>query len=764
MMRKVRVLIGLLLAVVLACVAVVSATAAAEFTDIEGHAYEASILDLGSRGFVGGYPDGTFRPDNPLQRQQFAKMTVLTLGCRVTVADVSGFPDTPTPSDPVNNPLYPGSYVAVAAESQIIQGYANGLFGFYDNLTRQQAISIAVRAAGAALEDAPVGYVGELDYSDESHGANIMKAEFNGLLAGISNLSTWDPTANATRGEAAEILSKVFQKLGKADLVLKNGVIYTVDEGRTSAEAIAVRGDTIVFVGSSADAEGWIDGDTKVVDVGGKLVLPGLIDSHAHATSGVSDIYEVALYGIGSVEEYQQAIADFVASKSGLTALQGAGWINSVFGEHGPTAAMLDAVCADIPAVLYSEDYHSVWVNTKTLALAGVTAETPTPEGGVIERDAGGNPTGTLRENAVALVADVIPAYTTEQMVEGLSYFQEFAHSLGLTTVYIPSMPSGDTTGLQALHELDASGALTIRFPTAMDLSPEDDVSRVDEIVAAQKAEEGGNYEIVAAKIFMDGVLEGVTAYLEEPYVVRPEYRGELLWDPQHYNEMCAALDKAGIQIHVHSIGDAATRITLDGFAYARGQNGERDSRNMITHLQLVNAADIARFADLGVIAVPQPYWFVVDTYYAQAVDYVGQERADKQYPMKSFFDAGVTVASGSDYPVSWPPDPMLAIEIGVTRTVPEASEIYVDPDYNTALSPAECVTVQQMIESFTINGARAIFKENKIGSLEVGKKADMVVLSQNILAIDPKQIHSTVPLLTYFAGQEVYRSEGYAD
>ena len=170
---------------------------------------------------------------------------------------------------------------------------------------------------------------------------------------------------------------------------------------------------------------------------------------------------------------------------------------------------------------------------------------------------------------------------------------------------------------------------------------------------------------------------------------------------------MCAALDKAGIQIHVHSIGDAATRITLDGFAYARQQNGARDARDMITHLQLVNKSDIARFADLGVIAVPQPYWFVVDTYYHQAVEYVGQERADKQYPMKSFFDAGVTVASASDYPVSWPPDPMLAIELGITRTVPEGSEIYVDPDYETALWPAECVTVEQMIESFTINGAQ---------------------------------------------------------
>jgi len=548
----------------------------------------------------------------------------------------------------------------------------------------------------------------------------------------------------------------------RADLVLTNGVVYTVDEDRTSVEAVAIRGDTIVFVGSSAEAEKWIGEDTEVIDLEGRLVLPGLIDSHAHATSGVSDIYEVPLYGLGSMEDCQQAIADFVAATADLAALQGAGWINSVFGEHGPTAAMIDEVCADIPAALYSEDYHSVWVNTKTLELAGVTADTPDPEGGIIERDADGNPSGTLRESAMELVAGVIPAYTPEQLVEGLTYFQEFAHSLGLTTVYIPSMPSGDTAALEALHAFDASGAMTIRFPTAVDVSPEDDISIAGQIVASKAAEAGGNYEIVAAKIFMDGVLEGVTAYLEEPYDIRPDYRGELLWDPQHYNEICAALDKAGVQIHVHSIGDAATRITLDGFAYAREQNGPRDSRNMITHLQLVNDSDIPRFAELGVIAVPQPYWFVVDTYYDQAVDYVGQERADRQYPMKSLFDAGVTVASASDYPVSWPPDPMVAIEIGVTRTVPAGSEAYVDPDYETPLWAEEGVTVEQMIESFTINGAQAIFKENELGSLEVGKKADLVVLSQNILEIPAGEIHNTIALLTYFDGQEVYRSDQF--
>jgi len=548
-----------------------------------------------------------------------------------------------------------------------------------------------------------------------------------------------------------------------ADLVLTNGVIYTVDKDRSVVEALAVRGGIIVYAGDNVGAQELVGAETKVVDLEGKFVLPGLMDSHAHATSGVSDLYEVPLYGIGSVEEYQQTIADFLAAAPDLAALQGAGWINSVFGPKGPTAAMLDEVAPEIPVVLYSEDYHSAWVNTKALEAAGVTKDTPDPAGGIIERDAEGNPLGTLRETAMDLVADVIPPYTVEQYVEGLVYFQDFAHSLGLTTVYIPSLPGGGEAGVDALHKLEASGGMTVRFPTALGVFPENDTTIVNEIVQRREEEAGGAFEIAAAKIFMDGVLEGGTAYLEEPYSYQPG-NGELLWDPQKYNEMCAVLDKAGVQIHVHSIGDASTRITLDGFAYAREQNGPRDSRNMITHLQLVHPEDIDRFADLDVIAVPQPYWFVVDTYYTQAVEYVGQERADMQYPMKRFFDKGVKVASASDYPVSWPPDPMLAMELGVTRTVPSESEIYVDPDYETALTPEEDVTIEQMIESFTINGAYAIFKEDEIGSLEVGKKADFIVLSQNLLEIDPKEIHNTVVLLTYFEGQEVYRSEGYSE
>lgn len=544
----------------------------------------------------------------------------------------------------------------------------------------------------------------------------------------------------------------------KADVVLTNGYIYTVDAKGSVAEAMAVSGDAIVYVGSNKGAQVWIGENTRVIDLHGRMILPGLVDSHAHAADAVSEIYEVSLYGLGSVDEIRQAIRDFVAATPGLHAVKGAGWINAVFGPNGPTKDILDEIVPNIPVILYSEDYHSVWINSKTFELAGITRDTSNPEGGIIERDAEGNPSGTLRENAIDLVAGVIPDYSVNQYMEGLKYFEGMAHSYGMTTVYIPS---SDETTRQALHNLDAANELTIRFPTAVNANPGDNTSAVDQLVQIREQENGGNFWIAGVKIFMDGVLEGGTAYLEEPYLYKPD-RGELLWDPQKYNEMCAALDTAGFQIHVHAIGDAATRITLDGFAYARQQNGKRDSRNMVTHLQLVNPADITRFADLNVIAVPQPYWFVVDTYYTQAVEYVGQERADRQYPMKSFFDEGVTVASSSDYPVTIPPDPMLAIEIGVTRTVPAGNEAYVAPSFIQALNAAEDVTVAQMITSFTINGAYAVFMENEIGSLEAGKKADFIVLDQNILQIKPSEIHNTKVLLTFFNGQEVYRSDAY--
>jgi len=542
-----------------------------------------------------------------------------------------------------------------------------------------------------------------------------------------------------------------------ADLVLKNGFVYTVDKERTIAEAVAVKGDTIIYVGDDAGLEVFIGDKTTVLDLDGKMVLPGFIDSHSHADSGASEVYSVTLNGMNDLEKYKQAIKEFMESHPETTALQGGGWINPIFPTEGPTKEVLDELLPDIPAILYSEDYHSVWVNSKTLEMAGIDKDTPNPDGGIIEKDAEGNPNGTLRENATFLVEEIIPPYTEEQLLEGFKYFQDMGHSLGITSVQIPGLPSGGDEVLQALHKLETDNALTMRFVAALRVAPEDDPSIVADMVKIREAEKGGLFEIKTAKFFMDGVVEGSTAYIEEAYKHMPDSRGELLWDPQKYNEMCAALEKAGFQIQVHSIGDAATRITLDGFAYARQQNNMGDTRHGITHLQMVNAQDIKRFGDLGVVAIPQPYWFVVDSYYTQAIEYLGQERAENQYPMKSFFNNGVIVASASDYPVTIPPRPLDAIETGVTRAWPGET----GPD--TSMPPVtERVTVEDMITSFTINGAYAYFLEDVIGSLETGKKADIVVLDKNILDLAPSEIHTAEVMLTYFGGQEVFRNEGF--
>ena len=544
-----------------------------------------------------------------------------------------------------------------------------------------------------------------------------------------------------------------------ASLVLTNGYIYTADQDHSTAQAMAVRDDKIAYVGDDAGAQAYIGPLTKVIDLDGKFVMPGMIDTHAHATTTVTAIFGLTLNDAASLDQYQQAIQDYLILHPGLDGLQGGGWSIPLFDAQGPTAAMLDQVVPDIPALLISQDGHNGWANTRALQLAGITKDTPDPTGGIIERGPDGSPSGTLRESAVHLVSKVMPSFSSAEYMASLAFFQHYANSFGLTTVFIPARPGGDPHGLQALHDFDATGLMTLRYPTAYYIDPQAGLGVVDELQARQKTEAGGMFTITSAKIFLDGTVEAGTAYLEEPYLNTSE-RGLLLWEAQKFNQMVAALDGAGIQIHVHAIGDGAVRVGLDGFEYARQQNGVRDARHMLAHLQLVRPVDVQRLADLRITAVMQPYWFVADTNYKRDIELLGQERASSQFLMKTFFDRGVLVTSSSDFPVTPLPQPALAIEIGVTRTAPAGVDFTVDPDYATAMHPSEQVTVQQMLDSFTINAARALFMEDKIGSLEVSKQADFVILSRNPLQIDPKQIHTIDVLFTYLDGREVYSDD----
>ncbi len=552
-----------------------------------------------------------------------------------------------------------------------------------------------------------------------------------------------------------------------ADIVLQNGVVYTVDQHRSRAKAVAVSGKDIVYVGSDTGTSEYIGPNTEVIDLAGKMVLPGFIDSHAHPSMTITKDAFLVLYDLETLEAYQAAVKDFAEKHPDLIVIYGGGWNNKAFSPSGPRKEDLDAIVPDRPVSLRSEDGHSTWVNSKAIEQAGVTRNTSCPPGGVIEKNTDeGEPSGTFRENASDLIHNVLPPFTVDQLKDSLRAFADEAAREGITTVHDALLLFPDSDGLLlgfgshrsnmiAYEKLANSGELTIRVRGTLLTDPGKGVAQIPALVAACAGHTHPLFQITGAKVFIDGVVEGGTAYLLEPYAHKPNYRGEPLWEAQELNALFKALDREKLQIHIHATGDAGIRMSLDALTYAREHNGRRDSRHLITHLHVVDYADIKRFAEQDVIGVPQPFWHVKGEYFRELeVKYLGRERAEKEYPMKSFLDAGVTLALASDYPVQIPSPPLMGIMLGITRCMPgetDASEI---------LGPEERMSLADMIAGFTINGAYANFVENETGSIEVGKKADMVVLERDLFKHPVTEIADTSVLMTLFEGKAVYRDK----
>ena len=378
--------------------------------------------------------------------------------------------------------------------------------------------------------------------------------------------------------------------------------------------------------------------------------------------------------------------------------------------------------------------------------------DTPNPPGGVIERHpATREPNGTLRETAMQLVNEVIPEYTFEERKEALIAYQQMAAKAGVTLAHDAMLEDESIAAFEALQD---EGLLVIRFKGAMLMEPDKGIKKQIEFLQQERKRHTGPYfKTHAAKIFVDGVVEGGTAFLLEEYAHKPGYFGETIWSADELQAASAALAKEDFQIHYHVIGDAAACVTLDALEYAQRVNDKASIRPLITHLQLVEPSDIERFKQLGVIGIPQPFWFKIDEYYWElAVPYLGEKRAAKQYPMASLISAGVKMASASDFPVTIPFDPLIGIETGVTRKAVGETSAQV-------LWPEERVSLAEMIKSYTYNGAYANFLENSIGSLETGKIADLVVLDQNLFEIPPNQIAKAKVLLTMVGGKQVYRA-----
>ena len=539
-------------------------------------------------------------------------------------------------------------------------------------------------------------------------------------------------------------------------LVLKNGWVYTIDRDNPFAQAIAIEEGRILFVGTSEDAENFIRPTTVVVDLDGKMVLPAFVDAHAHPSHAMDVVGNISLYALDSLESYVRAIEIYVADHADAEAYRGGGWTDTLFPHHGPRKEILDAIVPDRPIALVSYDGHSYWVNSLALERANIHKDTKDPAGGRIERDpATGLPSGILRETAGDLLTGVIPAYSFDERKRALLAYQEMALAAGISLSHDAMLDAQSAAVFQALV---AEGRLKMRFRGALALEPEQGIAeQIEAVLAARARYEHPFFQIRSAKIFVDGVVEGGTAFLLQPYNHYPGYCGELIWDPDIMNAACAVLDQNRIQIHFHAIGDGAVRSALDALDIARKTNGRLGARHLITHLQLVEPEDIRRFKDLGVIGVPQPFWFKIDDYYRKlARPYLGVERAARQYPMRSFIEAGVIMASGSDFPVTIPFDPLIAIQTGVTRTAIDGA--------GDVLFAEERASLEDMLRSFTYNGAYANFLEKEIGSIKAGKRADLIVLSQNLFEVPHTEIANTHVLLALVDGREVYRSAAFPE
>jgi predicted amidohydrolase YtcJ len=539
-----------------------------------------------------------------------------------------------------------------------------------------------------------------------------------------------------------------------ASVVLKNGRIYTVDAARSWASSLAIRDGRIAAVGSDADTASLIGEQTQVIDLQGKLVLPGFHDVHVHPTLGVWR--QCAIDAGKTPAEYQELLRKCSEKQPGTGWLVAWGWEPGIFTPKGmPHKALLDAVSTDRPIAVRSMGAHDLWVNSKALQLAGITRKTPDPTGGVIDRDPKtGEPMGGLHEAAMTPVDAILPPPSREALEDTLRETNRYFNRVGIIGWQDASVPMGAN---DEYHTMDTYIALRergeLKGHITLALLPKwDDVPvprRVDEIVAASERLRGLGLEARTVKIFLDGALGGRTAALIEPYSDQPGSRGALHLSPELFNAAVTQLDAKGFQVHVHAIGDRAVQVALDGFAAALERNGKKDHRHLIAHAELIAPQDVQRFAQLNVVLQPEPRWAHFGPFGRMTVERVGLERASRAFPIGSLLRAGVKVAFSSDYPVVTA-DPLESIEVAVTRQ--DALEPQGEP-----WLPDEQITLEQAIAAYTIDAAYVEHKDGESGSLEAGKSADLVVLDRDIFKAPPGEISNAKVLATLFAGEAVH-------
>jgi hypothetical protein len=527
------------------------------------------------------------------------------------------------------------------------------------------------------------------------------------------------------------------------------GKIFTSEDSDLYAEAFAVEGGKIIAVGSKDEILKLKAEDTLIKEYKEGIVTAGFTEGHAHVSSTV-ELTGGPFLGVDSIAKCQEVIKDFADTHPGDTTIFGGGFDPGLFGPSGPTADIIDAVVSNRGVIISDEGHHSVWVNSKAMEIAGITRDTKNPENGVINHYANGEPNGFLQEMAIDLITPAMPKIGVNEYMDAILYYQEIGLSNGIVSVFEPMLSHSrdEAVRFDAYEKLEEQGKLKITYRVAATLNPDDDADDFFKkaIVVHNRFENHDKIQVNTIKFFMDGVVDGHTALLREPYKEPPFDCGPPMYEQEELNKRMTMALKKGFNIHVHAIGDAAIDETLNGYEAAQTAV-PGIHRNAITHLQVCQPEHPKRMKELGVVAVVNPYWYYETPLYEPLeLPFLGKERAEHMYYVKSFVDMGVPISQASDFPVTVPPNSMMGLHLMVNRMHPKYSKhpFFVE----------EAVDVETALKAFTIGGAYENFLEDRKGSIKVGKDADFVVLSQDVTTIPKEDIYTTKVNETWIAGK----------
>ncbi|MFF4173068.1 amidohydrolase [Streptomyces sp. NPDC001744] len=542
--------------------------------------------------------------------------------------------------------------------------------------------------------------------------------------------------------------------MAKADLVFTRGPVFTVDPARTRATSLAVIGDRIAAVGHDEVRE-LVGPGTEVVDLTGKLLLPGFQDAHMHPVFAGVELAECDLTETVTVNDYLARIRAYADAHPDREWITGGGWSMESFEGGLPTRQLLDSVVPDRPVLLVNRDHHGAWANTRALELAGITATTPDPADGRIEREPNGTPSGTLQEGATSLVGRLLPASTPAELLAGLLRAQKLLHSLGITGWQDAMLGElgGRPDPSDAYLTAAADGTLTARVTGALWWDRARGVEQVPELVARREALRADRFRATSVKIMQDGVAENFTAAMTSPYLdgcgCATANSGMSFVEPGALRGYVTELDALGFQVHFHALGDRAVREALDAIESAVAANGHRGNRHHLAHLQVVHPEDLTRFAALGALANIQPLWAAHEPQMDElTIPFLGPERAAWQYPFGDLVRAGATLVAGSDWPVS-SPDPLAGLHVAVNRRDPDA-------DHDRIFYPEQRLDLPTALAAYTA-GAAHVNGHDDAGSLRVGNLADLVVLDRDILTAPAEEIAEARVERTYVGGRLVH-------